>query len=131
RRRLRPPRPRPRRLPRRLETRGSRRLGPLPVPAADARRVVRPRSGSKERARKTRRAAVALLRDLLPPIDDDVDPGAFHAPPRLWVSLQRKRSARPERENVRALALELLVRHLDELDAAIGEQLEQTYRRQP
>ena len=38
---------------------------------------------------------------------------------------------RAEREDVRPLRLELLVRNLDDLDPALGEQLEEPHRREP
>ena len=59
-----------------------------------------------------------------PAVDDDVDTGSLHAPSRLRVSVERKRTARAEREHVRPLGRELLVRHLDDLDPAFGEQVQ-------
>src|SRR6185503_19730050 len=88
--------------------------------AAVARRALR--SDAQERPRQAGRAAVALPRDLVAAVGDDVDARALHAAARLVVPLERERTARPEREDVRALRLELLVRHLDHADPALVEQ---------
>ncbi len=90
---------------------------------------VLPLLGAKERPRQTGRSAVALLRDLLAAVDGDVDPGPLHAATRLRIAVERERLPRPERENVRPLCLELLVGHLDDRDAAIREELEESHGR--
>ena len=78
--------------------------------------------GAKQRARQARRPAVALARDLVAVVRDDVDAGALHPAARLVVALEGERAPRPEREHVRPLRLELLVGHLDDLDPALGEE---------
>ena len=58
-------------------------------------------------------------------------PARLQPPARLVVSLQRERSARAEGEHVRAHRLELVVRHLHDLDPPLGEQLHQPHRGDP
>src|SRR3970282_1592799 len=65
--------------------------------------------GAENRARETGWAAVALPRDLVASVGDDSDTRALHSPSRLRIALEGERSARSEREDVRALGLELLV----------------------
>src|SRR6188472_3435580 len=86
------------------------------------------RGFAQQRPREARRAAVALARDLVAAIGDDVDAGALHPAAGLVVSLECESATRAEREDVRALALELLVRHLDDTDPALGEQPHQSRR---
>jgi hypothetical protein len=69
---------------------------------------------AQQRPRQARRPAVALPRDLVARVGDDVDAGALHPAARLVVALERERARGAEREDVRALRLELLVRHLDD-----------------
>ena len=84
----------------------------------------------KQRPREARRPAVALLRDLLPAVDDDVDACALHPTARLGIAVESECMPRTEREHVGALALELLVRNLDDGDPAVGEELEEPHRRE-
>ena len=80
-------------------------------------------SDAQQRARQAGRAAVALLRDLVAAVDDHVDPRSLHPPARLRVAVERERTSRRERKDVRALRLELLVGHLDDLDPALSEEV--------
>ena len=61
----------------------------------------------------------------------DLHPGRLHPPARLVVPLEREGAPGAEREDVRAHRLELLVRHLDDLDPALVQQLEQPDRSEP
>ena len=86
--------------------------------------------GAQQGAGKAGRAAVALPRDLVAGVDADLHARALHAAPRLGVAVERERPARAEREHVRPLRLELLVRHLDDVDAALGQERQQPDRRE-
>ena len=69
-----------------------------------------------------------ICRPTLPP-STRIAPGALHPPPRLRVAVERERLPWSESEHVRALRLELLVRHLDDFDLALLEQVEQPHGR--
>src|ERR671936_2766535 len=81
----------------------------------------------RERAGEAGRAAVALARQLVAAIDEDLDAGRLHPPPGLLVALERQRDPRREREHVRAHRLELLVGNFHDLDPPRLEQLRQTH----
>ena len=89
-------------------------------PRGDARggRRLRAQPRSSGRVRHVG-PAVALARELLARVDAHVDARRFEAPPRLRVAVERERDAWPEGEDVAAHRLELLVGHLDELEAAL------------
>src|SRR5439155_11922664 len=82
------------------------------------------RLSPQERQGEARRAAVALGQ-LLACIDEYLDARALEPAPRLAVALQHQGDAGREREHVRANRLELLVRHLHQLDAALPQELRQ------
>jgi selenide, water dikinase len=63
-------------------------------------------------------------------VDADVDTGPFHSPPRLVVALERHRGAGTEGEHVRPHRLELLVRHLDELEGALAKEFDEPHRQE-
>src|SRR5262245_30514827 len=88
-------------------------------------------ASAEQRASQTRRAAVALSRDLLAAVHDDIHACALHALAGLGVPVERERSPRPQCEHIRALRLELVVGNLDDPDTPLGEQLEETYGRDP
>ena len=58
-------------------------------------------------------------------VDAHVDPGALHAPARLVVAGERDPDAGAKRQDIGAHRLELLVRHLDQLDPPSLEELDQ------
>ena len=95
-----------------------------------ARRRTRATSGglaAKERKREARRPALALAQ-LFRAVDEHLDPGRLEPPPRLAVAAPGSAPPGRERQRVRPERLELLVRHLDQLDPELAEQLREPHR---
>ncbi len=59
-----------------------------------------------------------------------MDAGGFHAPARLRISVEGEHDARREREDVAPHRVELALRDLDQLDAALRQQLDEPRRHQ-
>src|SRR5205085_4576806 len=79
--------------------------------------------------REAGRPALAL-RELVGPVDDDLDAGRLEPPARLAVLLRDQRNSWREGERVAAERLELLVGHLDHLDPELAEELREANRQQ-
>src|SRR5262249_20044758 len=85
--------------------------------------------GTEQRSRQARRAAGALP-ELGACVRGDVNASRLQASAGLRVAFGDERDARREREHVRSHRVELLVRHIDRLDAVLGEELHEAHRRE-
>src|SRR4051794_36517822 len=100
-----------------------------PTSSATRRLTSKPRLRSEQRAGEAGRSAVAL-RELLTLVREHFDACLLEPAPCLWIALDHEGDPWCESQHVGRHRFVLVVRHFDDLDPPLGEQLSEPHREQ-